>query len=268
VTEALLVAIVSPGAYGAAVGFAALAGAALVVAARRSPPGRASLSSRLVGAVLAADALSYVAALVARGSFSPRTSLPLALCNVAVLVSATACFVPHPLLVELAYFWGLTGALQAIITPDLSVGFPHLVFFQYVAGHLGIVVAALDLVLGLRVVPRRAAVVRVTAISAGYTAFVGLMDFLLGANYMFLRRPPSNWTLLRVLGPWPWYILGAAGVAIVCFMALDAPFWGRRRAGGRGRDWHDLPRRPRIDRDALPPDGSGVPRPARPSPGR
>ena len=73
--------------------------------------------------------------------------------------------------------------------------------------------------------------IRVFAITAGYTAVVGLVDALTGANYMFLRAPPGNWTLLRVLGPWPWYVVSAAGVALVLLVALDAPFWRRRRPG-------------------------------------
>jgi hypothetical integral membrane protein (TIGR02206 family) len=122
---------------------------------------------------------------------------------VAVLVAVAACRWRGPLMVELTYFWGLTGTLQAVITPDLSAGFPHLVFFQYVVGHLGIVLAALFLVAGMGIAPRRGSVVRVFAITVGYTAFVGLIDALTGANYMYLGRPPGGWTLLRILGPWP-----------------------------------------------------------------
>jgi uncharacterized membrane protein YwaF len=77
------------------------------------------------------------------------------------------------------------------------------VFFQYVVGHLGVVVAALFLVVGMRITPPPGAVPRVLAISLAYTAFVGLVDAVTGANYMFLRRPPGEWTLLRVLGRWP-----------------------------------------------------------------
>jgi hypothetical integral membrane protein (TIGR02206 family) len=116
-----------------------------------------------------------------------------------------------------------------VITPDLNVGFPHLVFFQYMVGHLGIVTAALYLVVGLRITTRPGAVVRVVAITLGYTAFVGLVDGITGADYMFLRSPPGEWTRLRVLGPWPWYIASATGVALVLLVLLDAPFWRHRR---------------------------------------
>jgi hypothetical integral membrane protein (TIGR02206 family) len=161
----------------------------------------------------------------------------------AVLVAIAACWWQIPQLVELTWFWGLAGTLQAVVTPDLDVGFPHLVFFQYVVGHLGIVVAAVFLVVGLRLTPRVGAVRRTFTVTAAYTAGVGLVDAATGANYMFLRQPPPNWTVLRLLGPWPWYIPGAAGVALVLLVVLDAPFrrarrehsGGGRRCGSTGR---------------------------------
>lgn len=220
----------SPVAYGASVGLGALCCALLCVQARRHPGRWTRLAAGAIGLALAADAVSFVVALVVQGTFSAKTDLPLALCDMAVIVAAVACWSLVPMLVELTYFWGLAGTLQAIVTPDLNEPFPHLVFFQYVVGHVGIVVAALLLVVGMRITPRRRAVPRVLAITAAYTAFVGIVDAASGANYMFLRKPPSNWTLLRLLGPWPWYVLSAVGVALVLLLVLDAPFWARRHS--------------------------------------
>jgi hypothetical integral membrane protein (TIGR02206 family) len=119
--------------------------------------------------------------------------------------------------------------LQSLLTPDLQTGFPSLVFFEYVLSHAGIVCAALFLVVGQRLSPRPHAVVRVMAVTIAYTAFVGLVDALTGGDYMYLRQPPGEWTLLKVLGPWPWYIAAATGVAVVLVTMLDAPFWRSRR---------------------------------------
>lgn len=224
-----VIATVSPLGYWTSVGLGAAGCGALCVAARRRPGTWTAWAARTIGALLLADAASYTVGLVVAGTFSPRTSLPLALCDVGVLVAAVACWWQVPLLVELTYFWGLTGTLQAVLTPDLNVPFPHLVFFQYVVGHVGIVTAALFLVVGERLAPRPGAVPRVLGVTAAYTAFVGLVDGLTGANYMFLRKPPGEWTLLRLLGPWPWYVASATAVALAVFTALDAPFWPARR---------------------------------------
>ncbi len=224
-----MVSVVSPFAYGISVviGLGACAGAC--VAARLHPGPWTQVVAWVVGLALATDAVSYTIALAVAGGWSAKTSLPLPLCDLAVLLAAAACFWRVPILVELTYFWGLAGTLQGVLTPDLSVGFPHLVFWQYVVGHLGIVFAASFLVFGLGIVPRRGAVRRVFALSVAYSALVGLVDALTGANYMFLRQPPGEWTLLRVLGPWPWYLFSAAGVALVLFILLDIPFWSGRR---------------------------------------
>ncbi len=222
-------ATVSPLAYWSTVALAGVACAVLCAVARRDPGPWRLVTARVISLLLLADAVSYSVGLAVQGTWSPKTSLPLALCDVAVLVAAAACWWRVPLLVELTYFWGLAGTLQAVITPDLNVGFPHLVFFEYLVGHVGIVVGALFLVVGMGIAPRPRAVVRVFAITLGYTAVVGMVDALTGANYMFLRSPPGEWTLLRVLGPWPWYVFSAAGVALVLLTLLDAPFWGRRR---------------------------------------
>ena len=224
-----MTAIVTPTAYGVSVALFFVGGTVLVVGARKKPGPWRRWVAWIVGALLLADAVSFVVPLAVAGTFSAKTSLPFALCDMAALVAAAACWTRRPVLVELTYYWGLAGTLQAVITPDLNSGFPHLVFFQYMVGHLGIVLAAVFLVVGLGITPRPGAVLRVFAITLAYTAFVGLIDGLSGANYMFLRSPPGEWTLLRVLGPWPWYIGSAAGVALVLLLLLDAPFWRRRR---------------------------------------
>ena len=128
--------------------------------------------------------------------------------------------------------------------------FPQLGFFQFVVGHLGVVIAVLYLVVGLRLVPRPGSVPRVFAIMAGYAAFVGAFDWLTGSNYMFLAAPPENPSLLSVLAPWPWYLFTATAVAFALLVVLDLPFLLERRAPTqRGPEQSDAatatpPRRP------------------------
>jgi hypothetical integral membrane protein (TIGR02206 family) len=136
------------------------------------------------------------------------------------------------LLVEVTYFWGLAGSLQSLLTPDLKVGWPSLEFVEYVLAHAAIVCAALFLVVGQRLVPRHRAVVRVWLITLAYSGFVGIIDAVTGGDYMYLRQVPGTWTLLSVLGPWPWYIVSAAVVALVLFTLLDLP-WRRTRRESR-----------------------------------
>ena len=67
-----------------------------------------------------------------------------------------ALWTARPLLVELTWFWGLTASLQAVLTPDLgSADFPELLWWTFFITHSGAVVAALVLVVGRGIVPRR-----------------------------------------------------------------------------------------------------------------
>jgi hypothetical integral membrane protein (TIGR02206 family) len=158
------------------------------------------------------------------------TALPLQLCDAAIFISAFALVLRTQLLVELTYFWGLAGTIQALITPDLPQHFPAFPYFQYYVAHGGIVTAALFLVVGLGQWPHRDALLRVLVVTVAYALLVGAIDAATGANYMYLRsKPPAS--LLDLLGGWPWYIAWASVVGVALLFVLDAPFrWLRYRS--------------------------------------
>ena len=206
----------------------ALVTAVLVWVARRRP----GAWLRVFALVLLADELSWWVYLAAGGGEPGQRiqPLPLQLCDVAILVAAAALWTRRQALVEVTYFWALAGTIQALLTPDLPQHFPSYPYLQYYVAHGGVVAAALVLVVGLRLHPRPWAVVRVAGLTVAYTAFVGVVDAVTGADYMFLRSKPPSPTPLDLLGPWPVYTFGAALVGLVLFAVLDAPFRLRKVA--------------------------------------
>jgi hypothetical integral membrane protein (TIGR02206 family) len=185
--------------------------------------------SRALAVLMLAAYLAENVAIVLRGTWSLERSLPLQLTDVVTIIAALALWSPRPVLFELAYFWALTASLQAVLTPELDSTFPSLFFFTYFATHCGAVVAAVFLAWGRGLVPRRGAFRRVFVATAAFAVVAGLGDLLTGGNYMFLREKPETASLLDLMGPWPWYILSGAMLAIAMFAALDLPFRGRRR---------------------------------------
>jgi hypothetical integral membrane protein (TIGR02206 family) len=203
--------------------------AVLVVAARSRPGEWTSTAGRLLAIVILANEAGWWVWLAFQHTWSFSFALPLQLCDVAAFVAAAALWTRRPLLVELTYFWGLAGTSNSLITPDISDHFPGYLFFQFYIAHAAIVAAALFLVIGLQITPRRGAVARVILLTLGLAAIDSVVNLLTGGNYMYLRQAPGVHSLLDLMGPWPWYVVGAAVLAIALFAALDLPFAIARR---------------------------------------
>ena len=192
-------------------------------ARRRGPDAIAPILASLILITLILDPFIHFAL----GRLSLQTALPIELCDLAGVACILALWTRHQTAFEFAWFWGLSGTLQALITANPRYGFPHPDYLRYFAFHSGIVVAALYLGPGLGLRPRVGAVWRVFRWTLVYAAFVGLVDWALDANYFFLCRKPKG-SLLDLLGPWPYYLLGGAALGAVIFWLLDLPY--RRRS--------------------------------------
>ena len=229
-----------------AIAVTGVAAAGLCVVLRRSAggPRGAALSRAICYALAALLVASWVidnVVAIARGEWSLQESLPLHLCDIAVIVCAATLFGlarrPHPrgpsgarrgalqTASELAYFWGLAGTTQALLTPDIDDVFPSVVWLRFFTAHGGIIVAILVMTIGLKMRPRPGAPVRVWLATAALPLPVMLIDWLLGANYMFLCGPPEQPTLYDYLGPWPWTLLSLAILAAVLMPLCYLPFW-------------------------------------------
>jgi hypothetical integral membrane protein (TIGR02206 family) len=185
--------------------------------------------SRGLAVVIGATYLVEHAWFVARGTWSADFNLPLHLTDVVTIVSVLALWTARPLLVELTWFWGLTASLQAVLTPDLgSADFPDLLYWTFFITHGAAVIAAVLLVIGRGIAPRPGAVTRAFAATLAVAAAAGTANLLTGGNYMWLREKPDEASLLDVMGPWPWYILSAALLALILFTLLALPFRARR----------------------------------------
>jgi hypothetical integral membrane protein (TIGR02206 family) len=203
----------------------------LCVAARRAPGRWIDTVAAVIAIALVIAELSWQPYVLANHTWSLRASLPVQLCDVAGFVAAAALLWRRLLLVEVAYFWGLGGTLQAVLTPDLQGHhFPSFPYLQFYITHDLVILAALFLVVGLALQPRPGAVRRIYLLTLGFAVVVGVIDLVSGANYMYLRMPAPG-SLLEVIGPWPWYIATGAVLTLVVLVILDAPFRLSRLCG-------------------------------------
>ncbi len=195
----------------------------LVVWAARRFPEREAVLAAAVGTFILGAGLGYVAVEALHGT-SWRAIAPLHLCDLAVFVGAAALFTRRQQAFELLYFWGLTGTLLAMLTPELAEDFPHHRFLFYFAQHGSLVVGALFLVAGLRMRPREGAVLRALLWLNVVAVGVGVVDFAFDVNFLYLRHKPDAATPLDWFGPWPWYLVACEGLALVLFYLLSLPF--------------------------------------------
>jgi len=158
---------------------------------------------------------------VTQGIWSVRYDLPLQLTDLITVTSAVALWTRGRRAAEFVYLWALSASLQATITPDLSWNYPSVFYFTYFDYHVVAVVAGVGLAFGCGLYPRPGAPLRVFAATLAWAAVAAVGDLVTGGNYMYLRAKPVSGSLMSVLGPWPWYIVGTALVGLAMLLVLQ-----------------------------------------------
>lgn len=159
-----------------------------------------------------------------------REHLPLHLCSIAVVLSVVLLLTRTRLSYELTFFWGLAGTSNAIVTPELTEGFPNYHFFQYFISHTGIVATALFATFGLGMRPDFRSLMRAFLYLNALAAVLALVNLALDSNYLYLCEPPVTASPLLFL-PWPWYLIWLEVLALGFFGLLYLPVY----LGGRAR---------------------------------
>lgn len=213
-----------------------LVAVALVRLVRRDPEGRLAVGIRFGLAALLLGATAATLIGWARGGrLQWLDFLPLHLCDLLIFIAVYALATRRALAGELLFFWAGAGTLLAMLGPDVGAGFPDPGFLSFFALHGLVVASAAVVVFGLGVRPRPGAAGRVFLWTNAYAAVVGLVDWALGANYLFLREKPAAATLLDWMGPWPVYVVVADAAALLLFLALESPFRAARRLAPSAR---------------------------------
>jgi len=181
--------------------------------------------ARIIALLLGINYVGYAIYLWTIGETSWEKSLPLQLCDWAMIAIVVAFLTGRERWLEVAYFWGIGGTVQAILTPDLRYAFPDIRFVSFFVGHCGIVIgiAFLMIVRGFR--PHFSSIWRTFAWTEVYFVITVVVDLITGENYGYLLHKPEAASLLSFLSDnWPIYLLQMHLLALVFFLALYVPF--------------------------------------------
>lgn len=192
---------------------------------RRQWPRGEKIVAHIIAGLLLANFIGYAIYIREAGPIFWENMLPFQLCDWAMVAVIVALLTGRERWLEVAYFWGIGGTLQAIITPNLRYGFPDVRFLSFFIGHSGIVVGIIFVMVMRGFRPHFRSLWRVALWSEIYFVVTIIVDLFTGVNYGFLLHKPEAASLLDFLSDvWPIYLFQMHLLAWIFFLLLYSPF--------------------------------------------
>ena len=160
-------------------------------------------------------------------SFNPSQDISLHMCGFSLFISCYALYTRNQTAFELSFFWGLAGALQAILTPD-----PTRFYFGYIStlwsflSHGLIILNVFWMIFVFEMRCRKYSLVNTVIVTNGAIFVVGIINKLIGngANYWFICEKPSGENP-ALIGEWPYYLITFQLAGILFMMLIYLPMW-------------------------------------------
>ena len=194
---------------------------------RKSSADFRQTTGKILGGILLATFAALQIYQIYRGTWNTADSLPLQLCALSSILSGLVFFYPSQLLSEALIFWGISGALHSVLTPELVYGHDAFYVAEYYVAHAGIIASALYLPMRSAFRLRQGSWWRLWLLTQPILLTVGLINHMAGSNYMYLCRKPMAENPF-VIGEWPWYIIGLQAAGLLHFWLIYILY---RRAG-------------------------------------
>ena len=161
---------------------------------------------------------------VYKGIWMPQDSLPFHLCRLMLFNTIILLFTRNQIAFELLLFIGMVGGFHSLMTPELTHGSDLVLLIDYFLVHGGLVAAPLYCIFVLGMRPRKMAWLKSFFYLQFFVVTVAIIDYLLGANYMYLAvKPVVNNPFL--IGEWPYYIIGLELATLLHAFLVYIPFY-------------------------------------------
>lgn len=158
------------------------------------------------------------------GTWSLQENLPLHMCGIMMLVSIYGLWTRSRFLLALMYFFGIAGAVQAILTPDAIYAFPHFRFMNTWFSHSLLVIAGFWIVFVEGYRPVLKDVWQALIVLHIYAVPVYLLNRVIGSDYLYMGRKPATTSLMDYFPEWPWYFFILQAMVIVVMLGMYLPF--------------------------------------------
>ena len=120
---------------------------------------------------------------------------------------------------------GLAGALQSLITPELTHGYSDYFFLDYYFSHSAIIFVPLYAIIVLNMKPRDRSWLRVFCFGNLVLIAVYCLNLLFNSNYIYLMEAPKANNPL-ILHPYPMHLIG---FEVFGFLHIVFIYWLSRK---------------------------------------
>ncbi|MEJ2217416.1 MAG: TIGR02206 family membrane protein [Gemmatimonadota bacterium] len=195
-------------------------------------------ASRWVGWLVVVNIFAWRGWFALTHQFRMGSDLPLAVCSVSAVLLAVYFWRPKQAIFDVIFYWILVGSSLALLVPDLTEPFPSLRFISLFVTHAVSLFGLIYLVVVRKETPSDEGYSLAARALAIYAIVVALpLDWALHANYVYMLSPPeTQFALMKLLPPWPWYwfVLLAFFYGVFRFVhAMHAHYFTSMRASSK-----------------------------------
>tara|TARA_Y100000590_G_scaffold181341_1_gene206704 strand:- start:138 stop:872 length:735 start_codon:yes stop_codon:yes gene_type:complete len=167
-------------------------------------------------------------------NFKLSTDLPLQFCVIGFYFSLFGIYMTvskkkfnpklEQFIFDCAYVLGFSGALQGLITVDLT-GINNMIgSFALNWAHSLIILNVLWLIFAYNKRFHLRGIINTFLFINIIIIPVGFINYMLDANYMFICQPPNVQSSF-IIGDWPYYLFYLEGIYLIYIFVLYLPFW-------------------------------------------
>jgi hypothetical integral membrane protein (TIGR02206 family) len=153
--------------------------------------------------------------------------VPIHMCNLSTLFIGIFLITKKRLFFEVAFFWGIGGGINALITPDIPNSFPDPQYILFFFGHGLLIIAIAYACISLANRPTFNSVKNGICFSLITLPVIYSINKILGppANYWYLGSKPVGDSILNLFPAPPLHIPVLIIIGVILFFLIYSPYW-------------------------------------------
>jgi hypothetical integral membrane protein (TIGR02206 family) len=171
---------------------------------------------------------SYLVWVVSVGKWNIKTSLPLELCEITLILCIIMLIGKSYRLFKVTYSWGFIGSSLALLFPNLHVSYHHFTFWAFMLTHSLTIISLVFMMSIENYKPTRKSIWVSFIITNIYMLFITTINYFLGSNYyfyyIFSKPAPNIPNLFMYTHSWFFKILILEGITLIALLICYLPF--------------------------------------------